>query len=100
MNRSFALKLQEERNSHRRKAKNAASLLGDERFKKLFENPDFEVDPTAEEYRYSIHIPYSYIWYKFVMAVLSSEFLKFKFSVCSLFADKKLLSLRFFHCER
>lgn len=55
MNRFLALKLLGERNSNRRKAKNAASLLGDERFKQLFENPEFEVDPNAVDYRYPSH---------------------------------------------
>jgi len=29
----------------------AASILHDERFKLLFENPDFEVDKNADEYK-------------------------------------------------
>ncbi|KAL0894756.1 hypothetical protein ABMA27_013288 [Loxostege sticticalis] len=34
-----------------RKKKQTSNLLKDDRFKALFENPDFEVDKSAEEYR-------------------------------------------------
>lgn len=56
VNRTLASKLLEEKNSSRKKAKNAASLLDDERFKPLFENPEFEVDPNADEYRYKYFV--------------------------------------------
>lgn len=33
------------------KSKHTVSLLKDDRFKALFENPDFQVDKNAEEYK-------------------------------------------------
>ncbi|CAH1974563.1 unnamed protein product [Acanthoscelides obtectus] len=50
VNKDLALKLMNEQNDKKRK-EGAASLLADDRFKALFENPDFEVDRNAEEYR-------------------------------------------------
>jgi ribosome biogenesis protein ENP2 len=48
----LALKLiDEELKEKRKKNKSCSNLLTDSRFKALFENPDFEVDRNAEEYR-------------------------------------------------
>ncbi|KAG6454054.1 hypothetical protein O3G_MSEX008480 [Manduca sexta] len=49
VNRDLASKLLD--NEGRKKKKPTANLLHDDRFKALFENPDFEVDKEAEEYR-------------------------------------------------
>lgn len=35
-----------------KKNKTGANLLKDDRFKALFENPEFQVDKNADEYRY------------------------------------------------
>jgi ribosome biogenesis protein ENP2 len=43
--------MDEQLKEKRKKNKNGISLLEDGRFKALFENPDFEVDRNAEEYR-------------------------------------------------
>lgn len=43
--------MDEELKAKRKKNKSGTNLLKDDRFKALFENPDFEVDKTAEEYR-------------------------------------------------
>lgn len=57
VNRELAKKLQEaaevEAGQKTKKAKNVpkTALLDDSRFKAIFENPDFEVDPASEEYR-------------------------------------------------
>lgn len=57
VNRELAKKLQEaaevEATQKTKKAKNVpkTALLDDSRFKAIFENPDFEVDPASEEYR-------------------------------------------------
>ncbi|PZC78778.1 hypothetical protein B5X24_HaOG217104 [Helicoverpa armigera] len=48
VNRDLASKLMEDGG---KKKKQSANLLKDDRFKALFENPDFEVDRAAEEYR-------------------------------------------------
>lgn len=37
--------------SRKPKKKNMPSLLKDDRFKAIFENPDFEIDTKTEEYR-------------------------------------------------
>jgi ribosome biogenesis protein ENP2 len=47
----LALKLIDEEQKKKKKNKSGASLLKDDRFKALFDNPDFEVDKNAEEYR-------------------------------------------------
>jgi len=49
----LALKLIDEEQKEKKKKKNKSgtNLLKDDRFKALFENPDFEVDKNAEEYR-------------------------------------------------
>lgn len=52
VNKALAMKLLEEKNKNHKRAKEAASILNDDRFKPLFENSDFEVDPDTEEYRY------------------------------------------------
>lgn len=56
VNKSLAMKLLEEKNKNYKRSKEAASILNDERFKPLFENPDFEVDPQSEEYRYVLYV--------------------------------------------
>ncbi|XP_068621190.1 nucleolar protein 10 isoform X2 [Battus philenor] len=48
VNRDLASRLH---NTEGRKSKKTNNLLKDERFKELFENPDFEVDKEADEYR-------------------------------------------------
>ncbi|CAH1644950.1 unnamed protein product [Spodoptera littoralis] len=48
VNRDLASKLMDDSG---RKKKQTTNLLKDDRFKALFENPDFEVDREAEEYR-------------------------------------------------
>ncbi|XP_046961647.1 nucleolar protein 10 [Vanessa cardui] len=48
VNRDLASRLMD---SDTRKNKQSANLLKDDRFKALFENPDFEVDKGADEYR-------------------------------------------------
>lgn len=35
----------------KKRKKNGVNLLKDDRFKALFENPDYEVDKNADEYR-------------------------------------------------
>lgn len=50
VNKDLALKLINDQSNAKKKAE-ATSLLNDDRFKKLFENPDFEVDKNADEYR-------------------------------------------------
>nr|XP_023019501.1 nucleolar protein 10 [Leptinotarsa decemlineata] len=51
VNKELALKLMEEADQNKKKKEGAASLLKDNRFKALFENPDFEIDKNSEEYR-------------------------------------------------
>ncbi|CAH2104703.1 unnamed protein product [Euphydryas editha] len=48
VNRDLASRLLE---SDTKKKKQSVNLLQDDRFKALFENPDFEVDKSADEYR-------------------------------------------------
>jgi ribosome biogenesis protein ENP2 len=43
--------MDEELKEKRKKNKSGTNLLKDDRFSALFENPDFEVDKNAEEYR-------------------------------------------------
>jgi len=45
------MKLMDDEVKKNKRSKGAANLLKDERFKALFENPEFEVDPNIEEYR-------------------------------------------------
>ncbi|XP_071438610.1 nucleolar protein 10 [Hetaerina americana] len=57
VNKELALKLMDEENKRKlkleegKKVKPGSNLLQDNRFKALFENPDFEVDKNADEYR-------------------------------------------------
>ncbi|XP_062345684.1 nucleolar protein 10 isoform X3 [Cinclus cinclus] len=56
VNKELALKLieeegEEQQSSKKRKQKNLPSLLKDDRFKVMFENPDFQVDEQSEEFR-------------------------------------------------
>ncbi|XP_074751745.1 nucleolar protein 10 isoform X3 [Athene noctua] len=55
VNKELALKLIEEEEeqqvTRKRKQKNLSSLLKDDRFKVMFENPDFQVDEQSEEFR-------------------------------------------------
>ncbi|KAM6368091.1 nucleolar protein 10 isoform 2-T2 [Alca torda] len=56
VNKELALKLIEEEGeeqqvTRKRKQKNLPSLLKDDRFKVMFENPDFQVDEQSEEFR-------------------------------------------------
>uniref|UniRef100_A0A182Q004 Nucleolar protein 10 n=1 Tax=Anopheles farauti TaxID=69004 RepID=A0A182Q004_9DIPT len=52
VNRELAKHLiQEEQMSNAKRSAIAKGLLGDDRFKKLFDNPDFEIDKEAEDYR-------------------------------------------------
>lgn len=49
VNRELASRLMN--SSEKKKKKQSSQLLEDDRFKALFENPDFQVDKEAEEYR-------------------------------------------------
>uniref|UniRef100_A0A3Q2P773 Nucleolar protein 10 n=1 Tax=Fundulus heteroclitus TaxID=8078 RepID=A0A3Q2P773_FUNHE len=57
VNKELALKLMEEGDqeaelaSRKKKGKDVPSILGDDRFKVMFENPDFQVDEQSEEFR-------------------------------------------------
>jgi NUC153 domain. len=59
VNQELALKLMDEKQKaeetesrkKKKKLQLSANLLEDDRFSKLFENPDFQVDTNAEEYR-------------------------------------------------
>ncbi|XP_054239390.1 nucleolar protein 10 isoform X3 [Indicator indicator] len=56
VNKELALKLieeetEEQQATRKRKQKNLPSLLKDDRFKVMFENPDFQVDEQSEEFR-------------------------------------------------
>ncbi|XP_063080309.1 nucleolar protein 10, partial [Engraulis encrasicolus] len=57
VNKELALKLLDEGEdeallkSKKKKAKGTTSLLSDDRFKVMFENPDYQVDEQSEEYR-------------------------------------------------
>lgn len=59
VNQELALKLMDEKQQagetesrkKKKKLQLSATLLGDERFQSLFQNPDFQVDTSAEEYR-------------------------------------------------
>lgn len=52
VNKELALKLiNDQREGKLSKCKNSISLLKDDRFKALFENPAFQVDTNAEEYK-------------------------------------------------
>ncbi|KAH0821933.1 hypothetical protein GEV33_000858 [Tenebrio molitor] len=51
VNKDLALKLMNDQTKDKKKKESAGSLLQDSRFARLFENPDFEVDKNADEYR-------------------------------------------------
>ncbi|XP_053665460.1 nucleolar protein 10 [Anopheles marshallii] len=52
VNRELAQHLiQEEHMSNTKRSAIAKGLLGDDRFKQMFDNPDFEIDKEAEDYR-------------------------------------------------
>lgn len=52
VNKELALKLiNDEKEGKKNTKSNAISLLKDDRFKALFENPAFQVDTNAEEYK-------------------------------------------------
>nr|XP_020652270.1 nucleolar protein 10 [Pogona vitticeps] len=56
VNKELALKLIEEgeeevQNARKKKQKKMPSILNDDRFKVMFENPDFQVDEKSEEFR-------------------------------------------------
>ncbi|KAJ8289502.1 hypothetical protein GJAV_G00002060 [Gymnothorax javanicus] len=56
VNKELALKLmeegeEEELSSRRKKGKVTTSILNDDRFKVMFENPDYQVDEQSEEFR-------------------------------------------------
>uniref|UniRef100_A0A3B5AXC4 Nucleolar protein 10 n=1 Tax=Stegastes partitus TaxID=144197 RepID=A0A3B5AXC4_9TELE len=57
VNKDLALKLMEEGDdeaelaSRKKKGKALPSILGDDRFKVMFENPDYQVDEQSEEFR-------------------------------------------------
>lgn len=51
VNQDIALKLMENDKLKKKQKTIGPSLLDDNRFKSLFENPDFEVDKNAEEYK-------------------------------------------------
>lgn len=51
VNKDLALKLMDDMTKSKKKKDEAKNLLHDNRFSALFENPDFEVDKSADEYR-------------------------------------------------
>lgn len=50
VNKDLALKLMNDATNAKKK-KNKGNIMEDDRFKQLFENPDFEVDKNTDEYR-------------------------------------------------
>jgi len=50
VNQELALKLMENANNKNKKKQASSKLLLDERFKDLFNNPDFQIDKNSEEY--------------------------------------------------
>ncbi|KYN31596.1 Nucleolar protein 10 [Trachymyrmex septentrionalis] len=50
VNQELVLKLMENTNINNKKKQTSSNLLKDERFKALFNNPDFQVDKNSEEY--------------------------------------------------
>lgn len=51
VNKDLALKLINDQMNNKKRKESAKSLLEDNRFQALFENPDYEVDKNADEYR-------------------------------------------------
>lgn len=51
VNKEMAIRLIDEKDTKIGKKKKAQNLLEDDRFKVMFENPDFEIDKNTEEYR-------------------------------------------------
>uniref|UniRef100_A0A673KDL5 Nucleolar protein 10 n=1 Tax=Sinocyclocheilus rhinocerous TaxID=307959 RepID=A0A673KDL5_9TELE len=51
VNKDLAMKLMEESELSTKKKKKKANLLTDDRFKVMFENPDYQVDERSEEFR-------------------------------------------------
>lgn len=51
VNKDYALKIMNDQTKEKKKKENAGNPLSDDRFKNLFENPNYEVDKNAEEYR-------------------------------------------------
>lgn len=60
VNKDLALKLADDERNMKKK-NNASSILRDNRFKALFENPDFHIDPNSEEYRFVVLSVYFYV---------------------------------------
>ncbi|KAH0946862.1 hypothetical protein HN011_009455 [Eciton burchellii] len=50
INQELALKLMENANNKNKKKRASSNLLSDERFKGLFNNPDFQIDKNSQEY--------------------------------------------------
>ncbi|EZA53311.1 hypothetical protein DMN91_005222 [Ooceraea biroi] len=50
INQELALKLMDNANNKNKKKRASSNLLNDERFKALFNNPDFQIDQNSEEY--------------------------------------------------
>lgn len=50
VNQELALKLMDNTNISNKKKQMSSNLLKDERFKDLFNNPDFQIDKDSEEY--------------------------------------------------
>lgn len=51
VNQEIALKLMEEKGIKKKKGRPTTSLLDDNRFSAMFENPEFEIDKDADEYK-------------------------------------------------
>lgn len=51
VNQEIALKLMDEKGSKKKKGRPTTSLLDDNRFSAMFENPEFEIDKDADEYK-------------------------------------------------
>lgn len=50
VNQELALKLMENANVNNKKKQTSSNLLKDERFKDLFNNPDFQINKDSEEF--------------------------------------------------
>ncbi|XP_037024308.1 nucleolar protein 10 [Bradysia coprophila] len=51
VNQEIALKLMDEKGGKKKKGRPTTSLLDDNRFSAMFENPEFEIDKDADEYK-------------------------------------------------